>query len=235
MGMKGLIFDIEDVFFDGTFFHRYLHQLICRLGKAEQFRHIQAIWQNKFLPEVYQGKLQYWDALASFFSSMGLEKSQVQELIVSAQTQLKRAQANLRLFPGVNDSLNALHKQGVRLAIVCNSIHDPEKMIDMLRRIHLRTQFDFVLTSCAAKRVMPDGPAFEAVLQAMRFQPEDLGYISTKPERLQLAQLVGLRTIQLVKPTACSGTPWSQATYSISNLSDLPQLPHALQSSRMAV
>ncbi|MEZ6095047.1 MAG: HAD family hydrolase [Pirellulaceae bacterium] len=235
MNTKGIIFDVEDVFFDGTFFHRSLHQMIRRCGCKGEFREIQSCWQNKYLPQVYEGKLQYWDALASFFSSMGLARPQVTELIVSAQSRLKSAQDNLRLYPDVSEVISRIKKSGVALAIICNSIHAPETMCEMLQRINLRTNFDFVLTSYAAKRVMPDRNSFTAVCQAMGQEPSSVLYISTRSERLQMARECGLIPVQLNRHGSTSPTRSLASNQMIRTLNDLPHTINQLVNARLAV
>ncbi len=236
MMINGFILDVEDVFFDGTFFHRTLHQMIRKCGCPEEFGSIQSIWQNQFLPRVYEAKIEYWDALASFFASMGLQKSLTRELITGAKTQLKKAQGNLRLYPDVEHALAALKNQGNTLAVLCNSIHDPDKMSDMLRRIGMRTKLDFILTSFAARRVMPDRDGFITVCQAMGVEPKSIAYVSTRETRLQIANDFGLQSIQLLRSPQNSTQPADAAHCVVNSLLELAnQASDRSTLSRMAV
>jgi FMN phosphatase YigB (HAD superfamily) len=221
MAIAGILFDVEDVFFDGTFWHRYLHQTACRLGRQQQFDNLQADWQKEFLPKVYAGELQYWDALASFFRSWGLNECEVRELTAVSQPRLKQAQAGLRLFPHVSETLQTLKKQGLKVGVISNSIHEPAVFVEMLRRIGLRVELDFVATSRGERRRMPDQAAFGAAATSLGIQPDQIAYVSVRSERLTVATQFGLPVIRVIK-TGPGGPNFSENNVpAITSLSEL--------------
>jgi FMN phosphatase YigB (HAD superfamily) len=207
MFVQGMIFDVEDTFFDGTFWHRYLHRAICRLGDRRSFAEVQAAWQSQFLPEVYQGKRDYWDALASSFRLWGLSQCEVSELLAASQSRMKFAQANLRLFPFVSETLQRFKTRGLKLGVLCNSIHQPLAFAEMLLRMGVRTPMDAILTSRHLGRVLPDAAGFCAISEAMGCGVENLVYVSAREERLEVGHQAGLGVIIRVAKQRMSPTP----------------------------
>ena len=221
MAIAGILFDVEDIFFDGTFWHRYLHQTACRLGRQQQFDDLQADWQQEYLPKVYAGEWQYWDALASFFRSWGLNDCEVRELIAVSQTRLKQAQAGLRLFPLVSETLQTLKKRGLKVGVISNSIHEPAGFVEMLQKIGLKVDLDFVATSRGERRRMPDQAAFTGASTTFGIQPHQIVYVSVRTERLAEATHLGLPVIRVIK-TGAGGPAFSESNVpAITSLSEL--------------
>ncbi len=198
MSIDGIIFDVEDIFFDGTFWHRYLHHAICRLAGHRSFAEVQTAWQSKFLPQVYGGQTEYWDALASFFRMWGLSECEVSELLVAARSRMKMAQTNLRLFPRVSDTLHRLKTRGLKLGILCNSIHQPETFAEMLAKIGVHTKLDAIITSRFLGRALPDKAAFAEIANLIGCQPQRLVYVSARASRLQVSREAGLRCVGVI-------------------------------------
>ncbi len=220
--LRGLLFDIDHVFFDGSYWHRLLHQMICRLGKREQFHAFRNQWQWEFLPKVYRGELKYWDALASFFCSMGLNESEARELLVTSQAKLKYAQDNLRAFPTVNETLQELRRRKIRLGIVTNSIHQSPALVGILADIKIGVPFDYVMTSRSAGRVLPDSAIFNEGLLGLILRDAEVGYVSARPDRLAIAAHCGLTPIWLNEfSSAPDSTTWPIPVVEIQQFSDL--------------
>ncbi|HMP79979.1 MAG TPA: HAD family hydrolase [Pirellulaceae bacterium] len=198
MSLRGIIFDIDNTFFDGSYWHRLLHQMISKLGLREQFQTFRDEWQTTYLPKVYQGELKYWDALASFFCYLGLSPVEARELLVSSQAKLKHAQANLRPFAQVSETLAELQRRQFRLAIVCNSIHQSHALLGMLADINIRFSFDSVLTSRSLGRVLPDREALLQAAREMLIAPQEAAYVSTRANRLQIAGEVEMVPVWLI-------------------------------------
>ncbi len=198
MSLRGILFDIDHTFFDGSYWHRLLHQMICKLGLREQFQTFRNEWQTGYLPRVYQGELKYWDALASFFCHLGLTPVEARELLVSSQAKLKHAQSNLRPLPQVIETLAELHKRQFRLGIVCNSIHQSHALLGILADINIRQPFDVVLTSRSLGRVLPDEAALVQAAREMLIGVDETAYVSTRVSRLEVAAQAGLIAIGLI-------------------------------------
>jgi FMN phosphatase YigB (HAD superfamily) len=223
MAIKAVLFDIEDVFFDGTYWHRHLHQVISKLGVAIPFAQFQHVWQKKYLPKVYSGQSSYWDAMASFFCSWGISETLVRELIAGAQPKLKSVQASLRLFPEVNPALASLRKARLKLGIVCNSIHQPDELLANLRKGRLAGELDLVLTSQVQGRELPCSPSLSQIAQDWSLAPEELAYVSAKCERLNVAYATGLFTIRMITPRSQPAPAGFSAHRTFSSLSELPR------------
>ena len=197
MQIGAIIFDIDNVFFDGTFWHRQLHQMVSKLGQQKQFHAFRKQWQSEFLPRVYSGELQYWDALTSFFCSTGLSAGESRELLASSKSKLKIVQANLRPYSNVAETLALLRNGQQRLAVVSNSVHHSNELLVLLEQIGIKTKFDSCLTSRSACRVLPDKMALIRVASELGICRSKTAYVSTNLDRLQIAEESGLLPILL--------------------------------------
>ena len=197
MQFGAIVFDIDNVFFDGTYWHRQLHQMVSKWGQQKQFHAFRKLWQADFLPRVYSGELEYWDALASFFCSIGLSVSEARELLASSKSKLKIVQANLRPFSNVSETLALLRNSRQRLAVVSNSVHQSSELLKLLEQIGIKTKFDFCMTSRSACRVMPDKMALIRVASELGICRAETAYVSTNLDRLEIAAETGLVPILL--------------------------------------
>jgi FMN phosphatase YigB (HAD superfamily) len=113
MPPSALLFDLENTFFDGTFWHRQLHQMVSRWGRPISFSDFKAAWQFNWLPQVYSGQMEYWQAMSAFLLDLGVEGCARIELLSAAKARLQSAQAGLRPYSGVAEALRELRDQPV--------------------------------------------------------------------------------------------------------------------------
>jgi FMN phosphatase YigB (HAD superfamily) len=106
-------------------------------------------------------------------------------------------QANLRPFSKVPETLIALRNGRQRLAVVSNSVHQSNELLQLFERIGINTEFDFCMTSRTAGRVLPDQMALKQVVSELGFCLEETAYLSTNLDRLVIAADTGLLPILL--------------------------------------
>lgn len=197
MPPAALLFDLENTFFDGTFWHRQLHQMVSRWCAPISFAQFKSNWQNRWLPQVYAGQLEYWSALRGLFSDLNIDGCVQAELLASAQARLRSAQACLRPFPGIPQALGELQRAGCRLGILSNSIFQPAEVEGLLRRIGIQVRWDYCQTSRAAGHALPTALALHAAAHALGLPSDSLTYVSRDPNRVALASHCRLQTCLL--------------------------------------
>lgn len=197
MPPAALLFDLENTFFDGTFWHRQLHQMVSRWCSPISFVQFKSNWQQRWLPLVYSGQLDYWAALRGLFSELKIDGCVQAELLTAAQARLHSAQAGLRPFPGIPAALAELQRAGCRLGILSNSIFQPTEVESLLRRIGIQVRWDYCQTSRAAGQALPTALAFQAAARALATPAESLTYVSRDPGRVSLAAHCRLQTCLL--------------------------------------
>lgn len=200
MPPAALLFDLENTFFDGTFWHRQLHQMVSRWCSPISFAQFKANWQQRWLPLVYSGQLEYWTALRGYFSELKIDGCAQAELLTAAQARLHSAQAGLRPFPGIPRALAELQMAGCRLGILSNSIFLPAEVESLLRRIGIQVRWDYCQTSRAAGHALPTAVAFQSAARALATPAESVTYVSRDPGRVALAAHCQLQTRLLSNP-----------------------------------
>ncbi len=192
-----LLFDLENTFFDGTFWHRQLHQMVTRWTGPIGYQEFKSAWQTRWLPRVYSDQLEYWAALKGLLNELKIAGCIQTELLASAQARLRSAQAGLRPFPGVAEALAECQRSGCRLGILSNSIFRPNEVEALLRRIGLLVRWDYCQTSRAAGEPLPTAWAFQAAIRDLGTLAAETLYVSRHPQRLALAHESGLQTCSL--------------------------------------
>ncbi len=197
MPYAAYLFDVEHIFFDGTAWHRWVHQQARSLGSRVSYESFCHDWRRKWLPQVYGGGVEYWDALESFLCGQQLTECQVQELLIAARSRQRATIQNSRPLPGIQNCLVALRERGKKIAVICNSIQTGEALAQRLAQIGIRVPLDSCLTSRSAGRELPDGLAFGELVALLGVQASETAYVSTSPERLAIAAAHGLRTVRI--------------------------------------
>ena len=200
MPPAALLFDLENTLFDGTFWHRQLHQMVSRWCAPISFAQFKANWQNRWLPQVYSGQLEYWAALRGLFGDLQIDGCVQAELLAAAQARLRSAQAGMRPFPGIPQALSELQRAGCRLGILSNSIFQPDEIEGLLRRIGIQVRWDYCQTSRALGHSLPTALAFQAAALALGLTSDRLTYVSRDPNRIALAKHCRWQTCLLANP-----------------------------------
>ncbi len=203
MSISSMLFDVENIFFDGTAWHRWVHQQACSLGATVGYQSFLSNWQRDWLPNVYSGRQEYWTAMEDFLRGQSLNECQVLELVISARTRQREVIRNSRPLPGILSCLNSLKRNGTKLGVICNSVHTSQDFQVRLAELGIRIPFDVCLTSRSAGRQLPDPLAFEHVIRDLNVAAGATAYVTTSIERLDVARCLGLKTVHVETPNAC--------------------------------
>ena len=129
--------------------------------------------------------------------------------------------ASLRLYPGVEETIRALHSKGVKLAIVT----DAESMQAEIRMqaIGLRQYFDTVVTPDISGKRKPNPETFLTALDHLGETPEVSWVVGDSPKReIEPGNALGMKTIY-AKYGDWIGIPYPQivAHYTISSFNEI--------------
>lgn len=191
MRLGNLLLDMDDVLFDATIWHRWLYQLLGRIGIHSQFDTFFDVWQSDYLPEVYLGRIDYWDRLRIFLTAIGLSRGQVEEAMTAAHGRQRWFENSLRPFSGVVSTLNKMSACGTRIAVVCNSHRDTYELQMLLNRFQLNSAIDQIVTSRQYQACLPGPKLIEHALRLLDCRPDDAFFVSHDIHALASAQSLG--------------------------------------------
>jgi len=187
--------DMDDVLFDTTVWHRWLFQLLGRVGVHSEFESLFCTWENDYLNSAYLGKRDYWDAFQSFLLAIGLSRGQVDEVILASRGRQRWFETSLRPFPGVVAALNQLATQGVTLGILCNSHHDGSYVQQVLKRFKLDRAVRHVIVSSSHGLSLTHQEFFRIGLRALNATPSETAFVSHDCSALLMAKSLGIQPV----------------------------------------
>lgn len=199
MSVTAILFDIENIFFDGTSWHRWVHQQAVSLGVTTPFASFLCEWQRSWLPRVYEGRVEYWPALEDFLRHQTLTECQVLELVISARSRQREVIRNSRPLPGIQQCLTNLKRSGRKIGVICNSVHPSSDLAHRLTQIGLHVPLDVCLTSRSAGRQLPDREALMDLIGQLGGSPAVVAYVSAAEDRLEIARALGMPTVQVAR------------------------------------
>ena len=100
-----------------------------------------------------------------------------------------------KLFDGLADTLDALERKGVALAIVSGA--RPE-VLELLREGDLLARFDAVILGAVVARPKPDPEGILKALDALGVAPEDAIYVGDAPIDIQASRAAGVRAVAVL-------------------------------------
>lgn len=162
----------------------------CALSFSVVERHWRSIddGQNPQLSTILREVLVAW----------GLPEDALDEgLLDSAVTAYCTAlQALVRPLPGAQETLAALHAQGLRLGLVSNTVWPGVFHLEDLERFGLASYLECTLFSADVGIWKPDPRIFHLALEALDLQPDEAAYVGDHPYfDVYGAQQAGLRGI----------------------------------------
>jgi putative hydrolase of the HAD superfamily len=164
--------------------------------------------------DVYLGRREYWDAFAGLLSGLGL--TQEQAAAVSAAAGQRAATVEKRtLFDGVAETLAALKRTGVRLAVLSDTESREPRVRRRLADLDIERHFDAVLTSIDLGCVKPDRRAYAAALAALDASPGEALFVGHDDDELVGAAEAGIDS------AAYNAGDDAPATYHLSHFADL--------------
>ena len=192
-GLRGLIFDMGDVFCDVTHWRRAVAVDLQRRGCDVTYDLFVERWEALLVP-VYKGQQDYWQAFADLVRSLGADPTKVEEVQAEAR-RIARTLPPRVLFDGVTETLRALSERGIKLAVLSDTESTEAKVRSSLSQLGIEAPFDAVLTSCDLKAAKPEPAAFDAAVSALQLDRSDCGFVGHDIDELTGAQAFGLRAI----------------------------------------
>ncbi len=193
MRYAAVIFDMGDIFFDATVWRRTLVQHLQQQGVEIDYREFCRRWEQK-LVAVYVGRREYWDTFHEFVTESPLVGRAVDETIAFARE--KAAEIEQRtLFEGVAETLAALKRQGLKLAVLSDTESREERVRRRLADLDIERFFDAVVTSRDIGHVKPQPQAFAAVLERLDTAPKETMFVGHDEDELDGAKRVGLTAV----------------------------------------
>lgn len=195
MEVVGLIFDLDDVLFDDTFWSRWLFRLVRRLGAGSSYETFVRQWQQQYAAGVHSGRCEFWTALREHLTAHGLTEGQVEEILIAAAAQRRKLLGQVLPLPGVPSTLRVLCGHRVPMAILCNTHLSSHEMRQILAQMRLAGCFPVVLSSSEMGVRMPEAEAYYAALDRMGLRPSEAAFVGHDSEQLAGARAIGMRTV----------------------------------------
>ncbi|MBS0210530.1 MAG: HAD family hydrolase [Planctomycetes bacterium] len=190
--LRALLFDLDDVLFDGTIWRRWLVQLLGKIGHQVNYQTFFQPWDQVHLEAVCRRASTFDQAFRSFLSDAGLTSAQVDEVAAAGLSQCRHLQASLRPFPGVRGTLARLKQSGCRLAVVATSPYTANDLCARLRPLGLDRHFDLVASSFDRQRYLLDTDIFRDALHTLQVAPETAAFVGHDSEAIRNARGAGL-------------------------------------------
>jgi len=194
-GVRALMFDMGDVFYDATLWRRWLLQLLSRMGLHTNYRSFYRVWERDFLDPVYRGECELGEALRGFLRAVGLKPGQIDEVEAASQARRRELETGMRPLPGVRSTLKRLHASGATLGVLCNAETSADGLSERLAALGLDGLFKTVVSSFDLRRTKPDAVCYLAALEAMQQTAAVTAFVGHDAAELAGAAAVGLRTV----------------------------------------
>jgi HAD superfamily hydrolase (TIGR01509 family) len=224
--VRGLVFEMRDVFYDDTIWRRWLLQVLRHLGLHTNYRSFYTVWDRDFLVDVHRGRREMCEAMQSFLLSIGLSHAQIDEVEAACLARRRQLENSARALPGVKSTLSRLHASGISLAVLSDSEHPAAALRQQLDRLGLAGLFAAVLSSLDLERTKPDPLCYQAAIEALRLPAGWLAFVGHDAEELAGATAIGMQTV------AFNYLPEAEADVFITRFDELldvvgPRTPYA--------
>ena len=142
------------------------------------------------------------------------------DLTADRRRQLMDAYLGLAAFPDVKPGLEALKKQGVRLAILSNG--EPKMLAAAVKSAGLTALLDTIVSADEVKIFKPSPRVYALASQRMKVDQAELGFVSSNSWDVCGAASTGLRTFWIqrgaAEPPEELGCPADRVVHAITEL-----------------
>lgn len=194
--VSALLLDVRGVLYDGSLWHRWLFQLVSRMGLHTHYATFFRLWQREYLEQVYCGQLQYWEALRSFLAAVGFSRSQIDEIEAAGHARLRAFEDDIRPLPTVPSTLARLESHRVQMGVLAYAPWTTEALAEKLRRLRLEGRFATLLSSYELRMLAP-AEQFRKAAAALGSEPSEVAYVGQDTRRLDQARAAGFQTIAI--------------------------------------
>jgi len=221
MALKGVIFDIDDVLYDGTSQARTSRRaaLDAMIAEGLEMSLEQAEAELDGIVEKYGSN--YSDHFGVLVR--GHTREPVNKVVSAGVVAYHNTKMGMRPFPDARKTLKELSRRGLKLGVVSNGrgVKQWEKLI----RLGLEDFFDAVVISEEEGSEKPDPGLFVKAAGKLDLKPDECAYVGDKPHTdIAGANRAGMTSIRMLKGRFKETKPQSkeeEADLTINRLSEL--------------
>lgn len=203
--IKALLFDVADVLFEGTAWYRWLARILARLEPPLSESEFARPWQSDYLPRVYRGEQEFFEAFATCLTSCGLSAATVEEIVAAGRAERRRQNSTLRPLPGVRATLSRLKAAGIPLAVLTNLDRTGSALAADLSRLRLDGLFCCLITSQDLRMCLPEACCYARALDSLQVAASESLFVSHDASQLVGAQAAGFAAATLSAPCTIPG------------------------------
>ena len=216
--MDGLLFDMGDVLYDATGWRRWLWKQLVRMGYPFHYTNFWHTWDEQFLSAVHRGERLWQTAFDEFLKQQGLPSGAVQEINCASHYQKQRLESQTKPLLGVIETLEVLHRRGLKLGVLTDSESSATAVGERLERMGLGGLFLSIVSSRDLQQTKPAPACYLAALNELHLSIEQTAFVGHDWDELQGAAQLGLCTIAFNAP------PQIPADYHLRRFADLLQV-----------
>jgi HAD superfamily hydrolase (TIGR01509 family) len=226
LAIKAVIFDL-----DGTIIHFNLNYKAVR-AEVIQFLTKQGFPQSIF--SMNESVFEMMKKMEIYMKNNGKRKQEIMKtkkavfsLVSSHELEAARS---TRLIPGVLETLKALRKKGLKMALF--TLNGEKSVSYILKCFRLESFFDTVITRDFGSAVKPDSAHLEAVLGKLNVKPEEGIVVGDSVWDMMCAHELNVIAIGVVTGiSSLQELTRAGATYIASSFTELPTLIQQLNKS----
>ncbi len=193
--VRGVLLDTCNILYDATAWRHWVLKVLHQLGVQTNYRAFFRIWDREYLDAVYHGQRGFREALEEFLRSVGLSAGQIVELLAACEARRREWETNLRPLPGAVATVATLHRGGLRLAAIANTVHPAAVIRQRLTRLAMGPYFSTVVSSIDSGSTMPHPASYQAALAAMELPAGEVAFVGHDAAQLAGATTVGMQTV----------------------------------------
>lgn len=193
--LQAVVFDMGDVLYDATVWRRWLLKLLGQMGLHTQYRTFFEVWDREYLEDVHRGQREYREAFEAFLRAAGLSRAQIDEVEAASQPRRRELESCVRPLPGVDRTLAALGRRGLKLGVLSDSERTAAQLEQFLDRLGLAKRFVAVVSSFDLASVKPAELNYRTICAALNVAANEAAFVGHDQEELDGAVTAGMRSV----------------------------------------
>lgn len=193
--IRAILYDLGDIFFEAHYWRRWMHDRLSASGEfTGDFRDFYAAYE-KALEPVYEGRIDYGEAYRAFIVALGVPNPA--EFIERSLNVKRFYEDNRELFPTVRYTLERLHHNGIRQAVISdNECSGQDLRHRILERFGLNRYLDTVITSLDVGCRKPDPRIYMKALSELDCPPDKAVFVGHDLDELRGATDTGITAVE---------------------------------------